>query len=407
MRDVEVCVVGAGPHALTVVSHLLTARPSLKDGIVVVDPSGQWLRTWREQFGRLEIGVLRSPMVHHPDVWPGSLARFTSDHALKRSHLPYDPPLTSVFDSFCSALVNQLDLDSMLCAASVGEIQTERHGYRVTTSSGSFHARQVVWAGNTAQPIVPEPLSKPFGTASIQHSSTIDLRNIPTLDGEHIVVVGGGLTAGHLVLGALKRSARVTLVTRRPIVERNFDVEPGWLGPRFLDGFDRQRNPERRLQMVLSARGGGSMPGWMCQRLESEIDFGRLAHVVGSIESGNLSDTGPLELCVSGQLLEADRCWLATGTRPHFCADAALAAHVNRQVDGIPVLRQDLRLGRRSMYLTGRLAAIELGPAAGNLWGARVAALRITHALTGFDLRDDALEEPLSRIRLGQKGRHK
>ena len=66
---------------LTVVSHLLTARPTLKDGIVVVDPSGQWLRTWREQFGRLEIGVLRSPMVHHPDVWPGSLARFTSDHA--------------------------------------------------------------------------------------------------------------------------------------------------------------------------------------------------------------------------------------------------------------------------------------------------------------------------------------
>ena len=36
------------------------------------------------------------------------------------------------------------------------------------------------------------------------------------------------------------------------------------------------------------------------------------------------SDTGPLELRVSGQLLEADR-WLATGTRPHFCADAALA----------------------------------------------------------------------------------
>ena len=44
---------------------------------------------------------------------------------------------------------------------------------------------------------------------------------------------------------------------------------------------------------------------------------------------------------------------------------------MNRQVDGIPVLRQDLRLGRRSMYLTGRLAAIELGPAAGALWGAQ------------------------------------
>lgn len=157
--------------------------------------------------------------------------------------------------------------------------------------------------------------------------------------------------------------------------------------------------------MGLSGRFKGFGDSWTDSAVRRyAVDAGRLTHVVGSIESGSLSDTGPLELCVSGQLLEADRCWLATGTRPHFCADAALAPHVNRQVDGIPVLRQDLCLGRRSMYLTGRLAAIELGPAAGNLWGARVAALRITRAVTGFDLRDDALEEPGSRICRGQKG---
>ena len=181
------------------------------------------------------------------------------------------------------------------------EIQTERHGYRVTTSSSSFHARQVVWAE-----ILPNRLfQNRLLSHSVQPLSSIPQRliyEIFRLSMVNIVVVGGGLTAGHLVLGALKRSARVTLVTRRPIVERNFDVEPGWLGPRFLEGFERQRNPERRLHMVLSARGGGSMPGWMCQRLESEIDAGRLAHVVGSIESGSHSDTGPLELCVAGQL---------------------------------------------------------------------------------------------------------
>ena len=78
-----------GRTRFTVVSHLLTARPTLKDGIVVVDPSGQWLRTWREQFGRLEIGSC----VHRWStilMFVRSLARFTSDHALKRSHLPYD-----------------------------------------------------------------------------------------------------------------------------------------------------------------------------------------------------------------------------------------------------------------------------------------------------------------------------
>ena len=54
------------------------------------------------------------------------------------------------------------------------------------------------------------------------------------------------------------------------------------------------------------------------------------------------------------------------------------------------------------MYLTGRLAAIELSPATSNLWGARVAALRITRALTGLTFAMMLSKNPF-RIRLGQK----
>jgi len=77
-----VCVVGAGPHGLAVTTHLLSADPSLRDRLVVVDADGRWLSTWHEQFARLEIDVLRSPVVHHPDVDPGQLAHFTTDHRL-------------------------------------------------------------------------------------------------------------------------------------------------------------------------------------------------------------------------------------------------------------------------------------------------------------------------------------
>ena len=68
------------------------------------------------------------------------------------------------------------------------------------------------------------------------------------------------------------------------IVERNFDVGR-MIGPSLLGRFERQRNPERRLHGAVGT-GWWEQPGWMCRRLESEIDAGRLTHVVGSIGLG-------------------------------------------------------------------------------------------------------------------------
>ena len=145
------------------------------------------------------------------------------------------------------------------------------------------------------------------------------------------------------------------------------------------------------------------MPGWMCRRLHAEMRAGRLDHVIGTVDSGAFDDDGG-EICVSGRSLGVDRCWLATGTRPDMRADRALAPHVDRHIDGIPVVRKDLRAGRQPLHLTGRLATTELGPAAGNLWGARVAARRIALALTGVDLDTDAVAAIKPPAPLRQKG---
>ena len=131
------------------------------------------------------------------------------------------------------------------------------------------------------------------------------------------------------------------------------------------------------------------MPGWMRARLRSEIEAGRLTHVVAPIDRAvRRSDRIDLEL--DGRTLTADRCWLATGTRPDVRLDPALAAVVDHHLDGIPVTDHDLRVGGIDLFVSGRLAMLELGPAAGNLWGARTAARRIGRALTGLDLDADA-----------------
>ncbi len=397
--DVEVCVVGGGPHGLAVVAHLVAAKPSLRERIVVVDPSGRWLRAWHEQFARLEIGVLRSPIVHHPDVHPAALARFVDDGDLARSKLPYDPPLTPVFASFCSDVIERFGLGDLVVEGRVTGL-VAGDPMVVTTPRATIRARHVVWTGNTAARIVPGPFAPLSAGESVQHAADVDLRAIGSLVGEHVIVVGGGLTAGHLAVGAVQRRARVTLVTRRPIVERDFDVEPGWLGPRYLNGFWRHEDPRRRLDIARAARGGGSMPGWMCRRLRAEIDGGRIEHIVGPVEACRFDD-GVGEVHVAGRSLAADRCWLATGTRPDVHVDAALAGLVEQHIDGFPVVDRHLRVGSAPLHVMGRLAMMEIGPAAGNLWGARTAARRITWALMGIDLDTDAVAEVRPRASAG------
>ncbi len=67
-------------------------------------------------------------------------------------------------------------------------------------------------------------------------------------------------------------------------------------------------------------------------------------------------------------------------------------------IDGVPVPDAGLRVGAPPVHVMGRLATIELGPAAGNLWGARMAARRITRAVTGIDLEQHSLQ-PEQRVR--------
>jgi len=87
-QDFDVVIVGAGPHALAVLSALRTPTAKLSEqehklkgrgqqgkkrerlpSVCVVDPSGAWLNEWNERFAALGIDYLRSPSWAHPDVF--------------------------------------------------------------------------------------------------------------------------------------------------------------------------------------------------------------------------------------------------------------------------------------------------------------------------------------------------
>jgi hypothetical protein len=82
----DVVIVGAGPAGLATLSALqepfsldhltdqqrnqvLSVRTLSKKKVCVVDPSGDWMVGWKENFSKLDITFLRSPALAHPDAF--------------------------------------------------------------------------------------------------------------------------------------------------------------------------------------------------------------------------------------------------------------------------------------------------------------------------------------------------
>ncbi|MBL8775184.1 MAG: SidA/IucD/PvdA family monooxygenase [Acidimicrobiales bacterium] len=399
--EVELLIVGAGPHGLSSALHLVEADPSLRHQMAVVDPDG-WLGRWDRQFAQLDIAHLRSPAVHHPGPDASTFSRWCAEEGVSLER-PYGIPDATAFRAHCAHLISDAGLEEAVTPTSVHRIGvTEGDVTALLTDGTTIRARHVVLAVNPARRRLPNWVFDvlPVPGSALDHAGDVDLRDV-SLDAEHVVVVGGGLTAGHLAVGAARRGAHVTLLARRPLRSSMFDTDPGWLGPRELNGFTAIADPRARLSACRAARNGGSMPPWMLHRIRSlsaagAVDVRAPARICGAQRAGI-----GLDLVLGDEtVLHADRVWLATGTdsdvRAHRLTAPLLESHPTPVCDGFPVLDETLRWPGTSVHLIGRPAMLTLGPAAGNLWGARMGARAITAHLTGRPV--GAIEAPAAPL---------
>lgn len=369
----KLAIVGAGPQALALVSALVERDPRWRDELVVLDASGRWLTGWRHRFASHEITCLRSAAVHHPHPDPHGLHRHAREgERMDELAAPYDQPSAALFDDFCDRLIADAEPHEGVRRARVLGVasQDDRSVRLFVEGANDLVAGRVVLATNPFRRQTPEEATAGVGNPAWCHSDDVDLRRLGRCDDRRIDVVGGGLTALQLACGAARRGASVRLLSRRPLVRRSFDVEPGWLGPRNLDRFGQRRHPARR-RLVEEARGGGSVPGQDLEALHA-------APVEQRVTSGAVGEA---------LLGDADTVWFATGGRLDAASDPVLAelraTHPAPIHQGLPELTRQLAWPGTSVHLMGSYAALELGPAARNLWGARFAAARIADAAAG------------------------
>jgi hypothetical protein len=78
------------------------------------------------------------------------------------------------------------------------------------------------------------------------------------------LIVGSGITSGHLVLEAKSRdvsSSSITFIQQSPLLERQFDLDSSWMGPgrgKLQESFCALSLEERSM-LIKKARGGGSI----------------------------------------------------------------------------------------------------------------------------------------------------
>ncbi|KAJ3103523.1 hypothetical protein HDU97_010023 [Phlyctochytrium planicorne] len=197
----DLLVIGAGPHALSLLSHLLERSPfallsdaqhqrvhvsgwkagiqkrgkgpvrnccptmldpeAVKRRIMVVDADpekGGWMERWKGWFEALEIGHLRSPIYFHPDP-----SNFTQNDRNQ-----FHTPSHHLFSDFCDSLVDRYFLHDILhqgtvtCVEPVFTGDDDDHYFKVTVVDGLggervVEARRVVAAvGNTNVSMLPE-----------------------------------------------------------------------------------------------------------------------------------------------------------------------------------------------------------------------------------------------------------
>lgn len=224
----------------------------------------------------------------------------------------------------------------------------------------------------------------------------------------NIVVIGGGLTSAQVSDLAIRKGVtKVWHFMRGPLRVKPFDLDLEWMGK--YKNTEHARfwladSDEERLEIIRSARGGGSVTPTFHKILKRHIAAGKLelktnTNLVDAsfAKDGNGRGSWKLTMDPPVELPPIDYIYFATGIQTDFQSLPYLRTIMEKHPipghGGFPCLSSDLMWkDGMPMFLVGRLAGLRLGPGAANLGGAMAGAERVAWAVE--DIVRHSISEP-------------
>ena len=383
-------IIGGGIHGVHIAARLLGECGIAPDRLRILDPCDRLLAHWRNCAAATGMTHLRSPGVHHLDLDPFSLLHFAGrrkKRKRRRARLfvpPLDRPALALFNAHCDRVVETFGLANLHIQDRATRCSVDRESVCIQLSSGDGITVQhlVLAIGAGEQPEWPD--WAPRSHARVHHVFEPGLAGWPS-SSETVVVIGGGISAVQVALSLVEKGHRVHIVSRHALRQHQFDSDPGWLGPKFMERFRRERDFDRRRALITAARHRGSVPPDIRRALRRSIAGGKLLWHEDQVE-GFAAHRNDLALRLTTRtVLKAERVLLATGfssKRPGGAMVDALIASAALPCArcGYPIVDSALRW-HPLIHVSGPLAELELGPASRNIAGARRAGDRLTSAV--------------------------
>jgi len=377
-------IVGGGVHG-TYLSHYLTRTGRAPRGqIRVLDPHPHALARWDRWTANTATEFLRSPQEHHLDVANDALAQFaTSPRGVCSGRVATDgrrPELT-LFRTHASTVMERHELEALRLCGTARALERRDDGWRVETDGGAIDARRVVLAIGPDDRL-PWPqwatTARERG-ARIEHVLDAEFSRQSIGAKEHVLVVGGGISAAQLALGLLQRpGGAVTLLARHAPRVHTLDADLPWFARGGTAEFARVTDPRKRRALLALGRRRGSMPKDTASRISAAVAAGPLTVRYGEVtRAANLAD-GRVRVETADQGLACDRIVLATG----FSTQRPGGTWLDRTIraEGLPIapcgypIADGSLAWRPGLHVCGPLAELQLGAAARSIAGARRAA---------------------------------
>jgi thioredoxin reductase len=388
MTDVDVAVLGAGPHGLSATMHLRRAGVEVA---TVGDPMSFW-RTMPKGM------LLRSNWTATCIAEPQGVVTLDAYASATGRQVTRPVPLGDFID-YGTWVQEQITPD--VVREHVDRLAKDGDGFRLHFRDGkAMRARRVVVAGGIApfarRPALAERLPREMA------SHTADHDDYSRLSGRRVLVVGGGQSALESAALLHEAGADVQVVVRRPqiiwlrggkyqrklgryapLVYAPTDVGPMGLS-RLVAAPKVFRRLPRRVQDPAahrSIRPAGAL--WLRSRLSDvPIRLGstvEAADPAGDVLRVQLSD---------GDTLMVDHVLFGTGYRVDVSRYPFLDAELARGIqvaDGYPVLRRGLESSVPGLHFVGAPAAWSFGPILRFVSGGWFAGRSVAGAIAGAD----------------------